>query len=673
MTETIVANPRAIREIEHCWIPLPDGTRLAAKIWLPVDAEEEPVPAILEYLPYRKRDGTRGRDRTNHPPVAAAGYACVRVDIRGTGDSEGVYHDEYTVQEQLDGCDVIAWLAQQSWCTGAVGIIGISWGGFNGLQIAARRPPALKAIVTIGSTDDRYATDVHCYGGSLISDNIDWGAVMFGINALPPDPQLVGENWRTMWRARLEANEPWTLAWLRHQRRDEQWRQGSVNEDFDAIACAVYVVSGWGDNYNEAVPRLLAGLSCPRKGLSGPWAHQYPNKGYPGPAIGFLQETVRWWDHWLKGIDNGVMDGPIWRAWMQESMPPATTYPERPGRWVGEATWPSPRIDWQHWHMNDGTLDRTAGPETLLALCSRQSTGVTQAMFCHHGQPGAFSTDQREDDVTSLVFLSEPLAERVEILGAPVVELTLASDRPTALVAVRLNDVAPSGASTRVHHGVLNLCRRQGMDRTDPMVPDTFVTVRVEIDDIAHAFPAGHRIVISVSSAYFPVVWPSPEPVTLTLLAGRCRLELPVRPPDSSADGGAPFAAPVNGPGTPVTVVEAGQGLRRQVIRDLATGRVTAWTLQDAGLERLDDAGLVIGERTESWHSITEDDPLSAESRTERLDTWRCEGHAIEILTRQRQTADLTHFRFEAEIEARENGNLVFSRQWDERVPRDGN
>ena len=672
MTHSFAANPRAIHEIEHSWIPMPDGTRLAAKIWIPIDAEEEPVPAILEYLPYRKRDGTRGRDRTNHPPVAKCGYACVRVDIRGTGDSEGIYRDEYTPQEQEDGCAIIAWLAEQSWCTGSVGIIGISWGGFNGLQIAARRPPALKAIVTIGSTDDRYATDVHYYGGCLIKDNIDWAAVMFGYNALPPDPELVGENWREMWNARLEANVPWTLEWLRHQRRDDYWRQGSVCEDFSKITCAVYAVSGWGDNYNEAVPRLLAGLDAPAKGLSGPWCHQYPNKGYPGPAIGFLQETVRWWDHWLKGIDTGIMEEPAWRAWVQDSAPPVTAYDERPGHWVGEESWPSATIDWQRWNMNPGRLERDAGAATPLVLKSLQTTGLTQAQLCHHGEPGCFSSDQREDDAGSLVFVSEPLSQSLEILGAPIVELTLSSDRPTAFVAVRLNDVAADGASTRVHHGILNLTRPTDCSTTTPLMPGEPLTVRVEIDDIGHAFAAGHRIAVSVSSTYWPLVWPSPEPVTLTLVAGQCHLELPVRPTNPTDAALRPFQEAVNGPGEDTTAINEA-AVTRTITRNMLDGTVTEHTIFDDGLTFHNELALTDGAHGQSWHSVREGDPLSAESRTERVDHWKKNGLEIELHTRQHLTADGTDFHFTAKMEAFENGQKVFSRTWEEAIPRDGN
>ena len=134
--------PRAVRRIDHTWIPLADGTRLAARIWLPEDAERDPVPAILEYLPYRKGDAFAPRDSYHHPYFAGYGYAGVRVDLRGTGDSDGIIEDEYLPQEQEDAIDVIAWLAEQPWCSGAVGMIGIPGAGSTGCRSprAARRP-----------------------------------------------------------------------------------------------------------------------------------------------------------------------------------------------------------------------------------------------------------------------------------------------------------------------------------------------------------------------------------------------------------------------------------------------------------------------------------------------------------------------------------------------------
>jgi predicted acyl esterase len=331
--------PRKVREIENTWIPMPDGTKLAARIWLPEDAEADPVPAILEYLPYRKRDGTVARDHLTHPYFAGHGYAGVRVDMRGTGDSEGVCLGEYLLQEQDDALAMIDWLAAQPWCTGKVGMIGISWGGFNGLQIAARQPEALGAVITLCSTDDRYADDIHFMGGAVLTDKLAWGATAFAIANTPPDPAIVGERWRDMWKERLENNGLWLLDWFRHQRRDDFYRHGSICEDYSD-----------GEGPCLRGRRLCRRLhqpdlpddgapDCPRKALVGPWAHKYPHFATPGPRIGFLQECLRWWDQHLKGIDTGIMDEPMIRAWMQDATPPiprpssapAAGSPNRPG------------------------------------------------------------------------------------------------------------------------------------------------------------------------------------------------------------------------------------------------------------------------------------------------------------------------------------------------------
>jgi putative CocE/NonD family hydrolase len=380
--------PRSVRVIENIWIPLSDGTRLAAKLWLPTDADTDPVPAVFEFLPYRKRDGTAARDELLYPYLAGHGYAGVRVDLRGHGDSDGLPEDEYTPQEQADGVEAISWIAEQPWCTGAVGMQGISWGGFNGLQIAAHRPPALKAIITLCSTDDRYADDVHYMGGCVLgAEVLGWPSFMLGLNALPPDPRYVGDDWRGRWHERLEGTPPFLETWLQHQRRDDLWKQGSICEDFAAVTCPVYMVGGWADGYTNAIPRTLAGLTAvgtPCKGLIGPWAHGYPEVATPGPQIGFLQESLRWWDHWLKDQATGIMDEPLLRAWIQEPVRPARSYAERPGRWVSETAWPSPRIETQRLYLGGGgALGRAPGDPGLLAttraLAPTAATGAPTA------------------------------------------------------------------------------------------------------------------------------------------------------------------------------------------------------------------------------------------------------------------------------------------------------
>ena len=283
MAKQAAARLRKVREIENVFIPLKDGTKLAARIWLPVDAEKNPVPAILEYLPYRKRDGTAPRDALTHPYFAAHGYAGVRVDIRGTGESDGVLMDEYLKLEQDDCLEVLAWIAWQPWCTGKCGMIGISWGGFNGLQVAARRPPSLKAVISLCSTDDRYADDVHYMGGSLLVDNFSWASMMFSLQTYPPDPLLVGEQWRKMWLERLEKLPLLIDNWLKHQRRDAYWKHGSVCENYADITAAVYAVGGWADGSPTPCRGCWPASNARRRGSSalGPIAiRTLPTRGH---------------------------------------------------------------------------------------------------------------------------------------------------------------------------------------------------------------------------------------------------------------------------------------------------------------------------------------------------------------------------------------------------------
>ncbi len=660
--------PRRVREIENAWIPMPDGCRLAARIWLPADAEHDPVPGILEYIPYRKRDGTADRDELTHPYFAGHGYACVRVDMRGNGESDGLMWDEYLEQEQDDALEVIAWIAAQPWCSGAVGMIGISWGGFNGLQVAARRPPGLKAVVTLCSTDDRYADDIHYKGGCLLNENLGWASTMFSYSSRPPDPALVGPSWREVWLERLEKQPLLVANWLRHQRRDDFWKHGSVCEDFQAIEAAVFAVGGWGDAYSNAVPRLLTGLRAPRLGLTGPWVHKYPHFAVPAPAIGFLQECLRWWDHWLKGAATGIMDEPLYRAYLQESLPPRTFYRERPGRWIAETEWPSPRIETRRLHpARDGLRDE-APAEAAITLASPQTTGLAGGEFCAIWLGPEAPGDQRFDDAGSLVFDTDPLEARVEIFGAPRLSLELSADRPCAFVVARLCDVAPDGASSRISYGALNLTHREGHERPAALVPGERQRVVLQLDDIAHAFPPGHRIRLALSTCYWPLFWPSPEAATLTLFAGASALDLPVRP--ARDESLRPFSEPEGAP------PRARETLRepsnsRVVEQDQATGETWVRINDDFGRYRDKTHGLATGSIARECFRILPDDPLSARAETHWTQTLDREAWSVRTETRTTMTADKNHFFVAARLEAYENDTLVLSRDWDEKIPRD--
>ncbi len=671
--------PRRVREVENVFIPMPDGCRLAARLWLPEDAERAPVPALLEYIPYRKRDFMRARDEPMHHYLAGHGYACARVDLRGAGDSGGVLMDEYLPQEQADALAVIRWLAAQPWCDGGVGMTGISWGGFNALQVAALAPPELKAIITLCAADDRYADDAHYMGGCLLNENQIWGTALFAGNALPPDPAIAGEGWREAWLQRLEANRPFPAVWLAHQRRDAYWRQGSVCEDFAAIRCPVYAIGGWADGYSNAVPRLLEGLTAPSKGLIGPWAHTFPHNGVPGPAIGYLQEALRWWDHWLKGRDTGIMDEPPLRAWLQDAIPPQPFYPERPGEWVAEDTWPSPRIRTRVLYLtgDEGLVAVPRAVDTALTLHSPQTTGMAGGAWCGFGSDGEAPLDQRADDSGSLVFDSAVLEAPVAILGAPTATLQVAVDRPVALLAVRLNDVAPDGAATRVTYGLLNLTHRDGHAEPQALVPGRRYAVHVALNHIAHRFPAGHHIRLSVSTCYWPIAWPSPAPVALTLHTAGSSLALPERPPREGDAALAPFAEPEAAPTrsghTPLQPPHYVRSIERDLVTNESIYRLYSegGDLEHGAVMRLDDIDLDLAHTVERRFVISERDPLSARAEISehlgmRRGAWR-----IRVDARTVTTADADHFRVQATLEAREAGEVVFSREWNERIPRD--
>jgi len=660
---------REIEELPDMGITLSDGCRLSARVWRPVDAGDDPVPVILEYLPYRKRDGTCTRDALTHPYFARRGYACVRVDMRGNGDSEGVMQDEYTVQELDDAVEVINWLAAQGWCSGAVGMMGISWGGFNGLQVAALQPKALKAVITLCSTVDRFADDIHFKGGCLLNDNLAWGATMWAFSSRAPDPALVGDRWRDMWLERLAAEPFLPSVWLRHQRRDEYWRHGSVCEDFSSIKAAVLAISGWEDAYINAVPALVENLSAPAKGIVGPWGHSYPHIARPEPRIGFLQEALRWWDHWLKGIDTGVADDPDYRAYVMDGMRAARSYPKREGRWIADADWPAGHPLETLSFQPDGRLDAGVG-RLDITVSSPAHCGLGGGDYYAISDGPELPGDQRGDDAYSALFTSQPLEQAKDIVGAPVVRLRLTSDQPQAQVAVRLNHIHPDGSSTRITYGVLNLSHRNGPADPQPMVPGAAEDITVTLDHIAYRVPAGHRIAVAISTAYWPLIWPSPTPVTLTLEAGS--VDLPVRPSSGAGSGGDEwvFAPPDADSPWQVEVLRE-PSHRRRTETDLGSGVVSLIIEDDAGSRRDCDHGLISSSVARTRWEIHPDDSLTARGNihwtTEMgRDDWR-----LRTETFSEMWSDEGHFHLRARIEAYENGTLIYERDHTDEIARD--
>jgi uncharacterized protein len=663
-----------VHEIENSWIPMPDGVKLSARIWLPENAQQHRVPAIFNYCPYFAHLNTRLGDEARFPYYASRGYACVRVDIRGSGDSFGKPLDEYVKQEQDDGVEIIKWIAAQPWCTGAVGMEGLSWSGFSSLQVAARRPPALKAIITHCSTDDRYADDAHYKGGCIVNDMFGWGTEFLAIQGKPSDPAITGrEDWRERWLERLNAVEFNLGTWLTHQHRDDFWKHGSVIEDYGQIACPVYTIGGWVDGYKNTVFRLLSGLKVPRKGLVGPWTHIYPHLGVPGPAIGYLDEALRWWDHWLKHADTGIMAEPMLRVWMQDKSAEPDV-PNVPGRWVAEESWPSRRITEQKYFLNGShRLDSSASKEERIELAPLQTVGGASGNWCPSGAGTSkdlridLPLDQRIDDARSLVFDSVPLTEPFEILGTTVLNLSLVVDKPVAFVAVRLNEVRPTGESSRITYGILNLCHRDSDASPTPLEPGRRYKVQVRLDNVAHRFQPGNAIRVAISTTYWPLIVPSPEPVVLSLFAGSSELILPVRPPrpeDSQLHPfGPPFVPPIeprtadSKPGT--RIVETDTGSQQQVIRyEVGNNSVLIQSIQTR----------LIGD-IKMRYEIHDNDPAAIiEARI--TNGWEREEWRPRILASSTFTTTKTEFAIVGELTAFDGDEKVLTRTWDRKIPR---
>ncbi len=657
--------------IEHpdMGIVMSDGCRLSARVWIPVKAQEEPMPVILEHLPYRKRDGTIVRDQFTHPWFAGHGYVCIRTDMRGNGDSEGLMTDEYSPQELSDAADVIEWAANQPWCNGNVGMMGISWGGFNALQLAYMQPEALKAIVTVCSTVDRYADDIHYKGGCLLGENFGWASNMLSYSSRPPDSAVVGNKWKTLWKQRLENLDFELSRWLRHQHRDDYWKHGSVCEDYSRIKAAVLSIGGWHDGYRNTISHLVANIDAPVKGIVGPWIHKYPHYAAPLPAIGFLQECKRWWDHYLKDSDTGVDKDPDYRAYLMDSVAPKRWLKERPGHWIAEHKWPSENIQEQVFHLSgENTLSHKPGT-TDCFINSSQDCGARGGEYFPFAFSDELPDEQTYDDDRSSCYTSNELTKGIDIVGAPQITLTLTSDQPNALIAVRLLDIRPDGQSALITYGVLNLTHADSHEHPSALVAGQQFNCSFALDHIAYRIPAGHKLRVALSTAYWPTVWPSPSPVTLQLNHGE--FSLPVRSTNDTSKNEVNFQGPEGATHWQAKELRP-SSYQRRTTTDSNTGIVTTVIESDSGENEDLEHGLISGERMNEQWSIHPDDPLSAQVATEWEQTGGRENERWKTLVRSSMRCDATSFYFEAQLQTTLNNEEFYSKSFTDKVARDG-
>lgn len=508
------------------WITMPDGVRLSADLYQPTGGQAgEKFPVLLEYLPYRKHEA-RSRNWPLYSYFVERGYVVAAVDIRGTGNSEGrIVPYEYSDVEHEDGDVVIDWLSKQPWSNGSVGMFGISWGGFNAIQMAARDVPALKAIIAIDATEDLYQDDVHYMDGIMHLDS--WEMSMDLDNARPGAPDYVvdDENFRN----RFDV-EPWTLSHKRRQRDGPYWDRASLRDRYGEIRIPTFHIGGWYDGYRDSVARMLQHVkNAPVKGMVGAWHHTWPHQPYPGPGMEWRHEAIRWFDQFLKGEDTGILDEPRFAVFVRDWHPPGPQLENAPGKWRYEDGWPIARIrDRVLYPQPNHTLDTSAPPATTHQLRYLPSSGFEA------GGPvmwwGDVAHDQRGTDAFSLVYDSGPLEEDLEILGFPRAMLTVAADATRANWIARLSDVAPDGTVTQVTGAAMNGTHRESARDPRAIVPGEPFELEVEMHFTSWVFPKGHRIRLAVNNAQWPMLWPTPDSMTTQLQLGTSRLALPVVP-----------------------------------------------------------------------------------------------------------------------------------------------
>ncbi len=517
--------PRYGVRMEQQWIPMPDGVRLAITLYMPDGAKpKEKFPALLEYLPYRKDDSTAARDYPIHAYFARRGYVSVRVDIRGFGASEGVPTDrEYSEREQLDGEQVIAWLASQPWSNGKVGMFGISWGGFNAIQMAMRRPPALKAIIAVDATEELFHDDVHYIDGLMHVDefelNMDMAPGMTGAPDYTLDEKVLGPRF---------AAAPWSLLYMKHQRDGEFWR--SPVRPLKEIKIPCFLIGGLLDGYRDSIPRMLEQVKAPVKAIVGPWNHTFPHDAEPGPQIEWRDQAVRWWDYWLKNRNTGIMDEAPLAIYMREWHVPDAKLANVPGFWRAEPAWPPRDASNTTLYLQDAHLLSTE----VAKLATHQlryipSVGVEAGFWW-----GELLTDQRPVDAFSLTYDTVPLKEDLALLGRPHALLQASASAPLADWFVRLSDVAPDGSVTLVTGAGLNGAQRDSMSDPKDLEPGKVYPLDIEMHLTTWIFPKGHRIRLAVSNALWPMIWPTPYSMTTTLQLGAesgSRVVLPLVPP----------------------------------------------------------------------------------------------------------------------------------------------
>jgi hypothetical protein len=650
-------------------IPMKDGVRLAVNLYMPEGAKaNDKFPVILEYLPYRKDDWSLARDWNLHSYFVRRGYVTARVDIRGTGASEGNPPDrEYSDQEQQDGLEVIDWLSKQAWSNGNVGMMGISWGGFNAIQMALLHPPALKAIIAACATEELFHDDIHYIDGLMHVDEYELGMdLQLGLTRAPDFPT----DDKSL-AARFDA-APWFLLYLRQQRDGPFWRRASVAPNrYADYKVPTFLVGGFLDGYRDSIPSFFENVKAPVKAILGPWNHSFPHDADPGPAIEWRDEATRWWDYWLKGKQNGILDEPRFEVYMRHWYAPDPKIAEVPGEWRAEKSWP-PRDATKETLFLERDHSLGAGPPATRDAAQQDLKYVPSIGLEAGFWWGDFTTDQRPIDAYSLVYDSAPLAKDTAILGWPRVILQASTSAQLADWFARLSDVAPDGTVTMITGAGQSGAQLKSVSNPMNLTPGQAYQIPIELHVTSWVFPAGHIIRLAISNALWPMIWPTPYPMTTSLYLGgtdTSRLELPIVPSESSSRPRYPAIEPA--PPMPEHVTSKGDTWPPQdwtVTRDLMTGTTRVlWSGND--------------ESQFPWGRMKDHEQMSYEVADSKPETSKVHGEGSTTVELPNRVlvwsvvldirSDAKNFYYHFERHLTENGKEIRAKAWDDTIPRD--
>lgn len=658
---------------ESVFVRQPDGVRLHLLLFLPASAKAGTrVGTALDADPYRREPSSGGA--RNQEYFAARGIAGAYLAVRGSGTSEGIPSDEYAADEIEDTGRIVDWISKQPWSNGNVGMHGISYSAFNSVWVAAAlKPPALKAIFVRAGTHNRYTDDIHYPGGTMVMVNNAWALGMLTSNATPGAPDYAIDS-----KASLDRwnTPPWLQVFLRHQTDGPHWQRGSLWPDYGRLTTPTFLAGGYLDKYQNFVPLIMRHAPAVTMGILGPWHHSMT---WPGPAVNWNALMTRWFDHWLNGRDTGMLREPrvtfYMPGWQRQSF---RSRDDVPGEWRTMADWPaatfapaerlylrpSPEVPVAQALRapippgRGGGLSGLAGRASALRLDYRPGRGGTDQSFGPTSSNGYYGIDHRDEDAYGLCFDTEPLREPVEILGFVRANLFVSATAPIANWIVRLHDLAPDGTSYLITRGFLNGTHRASHEKPEPLVPDQVYEIGLELMCTGYRFAPGHRIRVVVANADFPVIWPSPYPMTTTLYTGGDRpshVALPVLPPGRSKPVAAPLAG--GGPAEPLADRRSADSVRRYLMtRDYSNGDVRA--------------EFQLGSQTIVCR-VNENDPAAASlDVTANVRNQAADGRVIE--TRATGSLSSTAERFTLDMQATllANGREIRSKTWHDATPR---